>query len=51
MLLAVTGLAEAGLLTTDEIRFSHAFLDPYHEIVALAKNEADHAHPYLLFFI
>ena len=50
LLLAVIGLAEAGLFEDNKIRFSHALLDRYQEIFSLIKTQGDCANPYLPFF-
>ena len=42
MLLAVIGLADAGQLDENRIRFSHALIDRYLEIFSVVKTEADH---------
>jgi len=50
MLLAVIGLAEAGQLEDNKIRFTHALLDRYFEIFSVVKTESDHANPYFPYF-
>jgi len=50
ILLAVIGLAEAGLFEKNKIRFSHGLLDRYKEIFAVIQGEGDHANPYFPFF-
>ncbi len=50
MLLAAIGLAEAGLLEENKIKFSHGLLDRYGEIFSVIHLESDHANPYFPFF-
>jgi putative restriction endonuclease len=50
MLLAVMGLAEAGDLAHNEIRFTPALLERYMKFFAVVRSETDHANPYFPFF-
>ena len=50
MLLAVLGLAEAGDLKRNEIRFDPALLERYVKFFELVRSETDHANPYFPFF-
>ena len=50
MLLAVLGLAEAGDLERNEIRFEPALLERYTKFFAAVRSETDHANPYFPFF-
>ena len=49
-LLAVPGLAEAGDLKRNEIRFDPALLERYVKFFAVVRSESDHANPYFPFF-
>ncbi len=50
MLLAVIGLAEAGRLQENSIRFDQPLLDRYYSIFERVRTESDHANPYFPFF-
>lgn len=50
MLLAVLGLAEAGDLERNEIRFNPAILERYARFFEVVRGEHDHANPYFPFF-
>src|SRR3990172_12178538 len=50
MLLAVLGLAEAGHLERNEIRFAPALLERYARFFDAVRSETDHANPYFPFF-
>ncbi len=50
MLLAVLGLAEAGHLDRNEIRFAPALLERYVRFFDAVRSEADHANPHFPFF-
>jgi len=50
MLLAVLGLAEAGDLSQNKIRFDPALLERYMKFFAVVRSESDHANPYYPFF-
>ncbi len=50
LLLAVIGLAEAGLLGENKIRFSHGLIERYQEIFTLIQKAGDHANPFFPFF-
>jgi len=50
MLLAVLGLAEAGDLNQNKIRFDPALLERYMKFFAVVRSESDHANPYYPFF-
>ena len=50
MLLAVLGLAEAGDLERNEIRFDPASLERYAKFFAAVRSESDHPNPYFPFF-
>lgn len=50
MLLAVIGLAEAGLLGENKIRFAHGLVDRYQEIFSIIQAAGDHANPHFPFF-
>lgn len=50
MLLAVLGLAEAGDLRQNKIRFDPALLERYMKFFAVVRTESDHANPYYPFF-
>jgi putative restriction endonuclease len=50
MLLAVLGLAEAGDLRQNKIRFDPALLERYMKFFAVVRSESDHANPYYPFF-
>ena len=46
MLLAVLGLAEAGDLAQNRIRFDPALLERYMKFFAAVRGESDHANPH-----
>lgn len=50
MLLAVLGLAEAGDLGRNEIRFDPALLERYAKFFAAVQGDTDHPNPYFPFF-
>ena len=50
MLLAVLGLAEAGDLGQNQIRFDPALLARYMKFFAAEREESDHANPQYPFF-
>ena len=50
MLLAVLGLAEAGDLKQNRIRFDPALLERYMKFFGVVRTESDHANPYYPFF-
>ena len=50
MLLAVLGLAEAGHLDRNQIRFAPALLERYARFFDAVRSETDHANPYFPFF-
>ena len=50
MVLAVIGMAEAGLLKENKIYFMPPLLDRYLEIFNIVKTETDHPNPYFPFF-
>ena len=50
MLLAVLGLAEAGDLERNEIRFDPALLERYVKFFGVVRSETDHANPHFPFF-
>lgn len=50
MLLAMLGLAEAGHLEKNEIRFAPPLLERYAKVFAAVRGEADHLNPYYPFF-
>lgn len=50
MLLAVLGLAEAGDLKQNKIRFEPALLERYMKFFAVVRSESDHANPHYPFF-
>jgi hypothetical protein len=50
MLLAVIGMAEAGALEENCIRFQPPLLDRYFEIFAVVQGKSDHPNPYFPFF-
>jgi putative restriction endonuclease len=50
MLLAVLGLAEAGDLQRNEIRFDPALLERYAKFFAAVQGDTDHPNPYFPFF-
>ena len=50
MLLAMLGLAEAGDLRRNEIRFDPALLERYARYFAAVKSDTDHPNPYFPFF-
>ena len=50
MLLAVLGLAEAGDLQRNEIRFDPALLERYAKLFAAVRGDTDHPNPYFPFF-
>ncbi len=50
MLLAIVGLAEAGLLSENEILFRPPLLDRYLEIFDVVRTDVDHPNPYFPFF-
>lgn len=50
MLLAVLGLAEAGDLERNEIRFNPAILERYAKFFDVVRGTNDHANPYFPFF-
>ena len=50
MLLAVLGLAEAGDLERNEIRFDPALLERYAKLFAAVRGDTDHPNPYFPFF-
>ena len=50
MLLAMLGLAEAGDLKENRIRFDPALLERYMKFFAVVRRDSDHANPYYPFF-
>lgn len=50
MLLAVIGLAEAGLLRENRIFFAPPLLDRYLEVFGVVRESSDHLNPYFPFF-
>jgi len=50
MLLAVLGLAQAGDLRQNKIRFDPALLERYMKFFAVVRTESDHANPHYPFF-
>lgn len=50
MLLAVLGLAEAGHLERNEIRFDPSLLERYVKFFNAVRSETDHANPYFPYF-
>ncbi len=50
MLLAVLGLAEAGDLVRNEIRFDPTLLERYMKFFTVVRSETDHANPHFPFF-
>jgi len=50
MLLAVLGLAQAGNLQRNEIRFEPPLLERYHRFFAIVRGPTDHPNPHFPFF-
>lgn len=50
MLLAMLGLAEAGDLKENRIRFDPALLERYMKFFAVVRSDSDHANPYYPYF-
>ena len=50
MLLAVLGMAEAGDLAQNRIRFDPALLERYMKFFAAVRDESDHANPHYPYF-
>ena len=50
LLLAVLGLAEAGDLKRNEIRFNSALLERYVKFFGVVRSETDHANSYFPYF-